>query len=554
MKEKIVQLTQMIEMNNHGHILYIYDSIDNYIENASYYIFTGIEQGQHVLCIENREIYQRLLLNLQEILSYEQLTHIHYLDNSEFYRLYGDFQCDLIVEHFSNVIDQFKNKNLTVRTWANVEFKAQENILSELKEFEKRADYSVRCANLISVCAYDGNKISASLQNHMLRNHEYFMTDEELGKSSLYNYKSVAFPSLSGQKEQSKLKGELNATKHQLRSFIKENLDPIIIYNQSDQVISVNGAFESIFGYSSNEIVGLNVTELPIIPDERIFEANLSKSYAILGEKLKSYETIRKTKDGKNLHILLSSFPLLDEASSPNGWAVIYKDVTEKKAAQELLIKSEKLSIAGELAAGIAHEIRNPITSIKGFLQLLQASGFEKQIYYDIMKSEIERIELILSELLMLAKPQAVRFAPKDLKLLIYDMVTLLNPQAIMNNVQIITEFEHHDVSIRCEENQLKQVFINFIKNAIEAMPNGGILMIKLISGEKEVLIRFIDEGCGIPKHLLSKLGQPFYTTKEKGTGLGFMVSKRIIENHQGTVKITSEVNKGTVIDVTLPL
>jgi len=157
------------------------------------------------------------------------------------------------------------------------------------------------------------------------------------------------------------------------------------------------------------------------------------------------------------------------------------------------------------------------------------------------MKSEIERIELILSELLMLAKPQAVRFAPKDIKLLIYDMVTLLNPQAIMNNVQISTEFEHQDVSIMCEENQLKQVFINFIKNAIEAMSNGGNLTIQLSYNKNEILIRFIDEGSGIPKHLLSKLGQPFYTTKEKGTGLGFMVSKRIIEKHHGTVKITSD-------------
>jgi len=85
-------------------------------------------------------------------------------------------------------------------------------------------------------------------------------------------------------------------------------------------------------------------------------------------------------------------------------------------------------------------------------------------------------------------------------------------------------------------------------------MPNGGNLIIKLITTDKELLIRFIDEGCGIPKHLLSKLGQPFYTTKEKGTGLGLLVSKRIIENHQGTVEITSEVNKGTVIDVKLPL
>ncbi|WP_342743326.1 histidine kinase dimerization/phospho-acceptor domain-containing protein [Metabacillus halosaccharovorans] len=186
----------------------------------------------------------------------------------------------------------------------------------------------------------------------------------------------------------------------------------MVIYDIHDRVVSINDAFVSTFGFTSNEVIGLNVTELPIIPEERTFEANLSRSYAILGEKIKGYETIRKTKDNRTLSIILSSFPLLNEDSTPNGWAVIYKDITDKKEAQELLIKSEKLSIAGELAAGIAHEIRNPITTIKGFLQLLQATGNEKQTYYDIMKSEIDRIELILSELLMLAKPQAVHFAP----------------------------------------------------------------------------------------------------------------------------------------------
>lgn len=554
MKENIVQLSQMMNITNHGHILYIYESIEDYIENASSYIFTGIEQGHHILFIENKEIFDRISLKLQKILSLDQMKSVHFFDNYDFYRLYGDFQYDLIVQHFSKIIHQFKDKSLTVRTWANVDWKEQDHLISKLTTFEKLADHSVQTSNLISVCAYNGHKISAALQNSMLKSHEYFMTDKELVKSSLYNKRSVIFPSIYEQKEHSKLKGQLQATKHQLRSFIKENSDPIVIYDLHDRVVSINDAFVSTFGFTSNEVIGLNVTDLPIIPIERIFEANLSKSYAILGEKIKGYETIRKTKDGRTLFIILSSFPLLNEDSTPNGWAVIYKDITDKKEAQELLIKSEKLPIAGELAAGIAHEIRNPITTIKGFLQLLQASGYEKQTYYDIMKSEIDRIELILSELLMLAKPQAVHFAPKDIKTLVKDMITLLNPQAIMNNVQIRTDFVHEEVSVMCEENQLKLVFINFIKNALEAMPNGGNLIIKLITTDKELLIRFIDEGCGIPKHLLSKLGQPFYTTKEKGTGLGFMVSKRIIENHQGTVEITSEVNKGTVIDVKLPL
>ncbi|MED1472742.1 ATP-binding protein [Bacillus salipaludis] len=116
------------------------------------------------------------------------------------------------------------------------------------------------------------------------------------------------------------------------------------------------------------------------------------------------------------------------------------------------------------------------------------------------------------------------------------------------------TEFASEEVVVKCEYNSLKQAFINFMKNSIEAMPNGGELVIQMESINKDgILIRFIDQGCGIPNHILSKVGQPFYTTKEKGTGLGFMVSKKIIENHKGSISISSQENKGTSIEVRLP-
>jgi two-component system sporulation sensor kinase A len=169
------------------------------------------------------------------------------------------------------------------------------------------------------------------------------------------------------------------------------------------------------------------------------------------------------------------------------------------------------------------------------------------------MSSEIERIDLILSELLMLAKPQAANFRRTNIGLLIKEVVTLLDAQANLYNVQIITESAHDDIYINCESNQIKQVCINFIKNAIEAMPNGGEMKIKLERGPSTVMIRFIDQGGGMPQHVLSRLGQPFYTTKEKGTGLGFMVSKKIIENHNGSVQVFSEENKGTTIEINMP-
>lgn len=232
---------------------------------------------------------------------------------------------------------------------------------------------------------------------------------------------------------------------------------------------------------------------------------------------------------------------------------MILRDVTEQKKAQELLIRAEKLSIAGELAAGIAHEIRNPLTAVKGFLQMLQ-SGAHKSTYYEIMSSEITRIDMILGELLMLAKPIVANLQPKAISSLIQEVVALLEPQANMCNVQILTHFDNDQVQITCEANHIKQVCINFVKNAIEAMPNGGELAIHLTCDERMVYIRFLDQGVGMPEHVLSKIGQPFYTTKEKGTGLGLMVSKKIIENHNEKMRVTSKENKRTTVEIMMPL
>lgn len=231
---------------------------------------------------------------------------------------------------------------------------------------------------------------------------------------------------------------------------------------------------------------------------------------------------------------------------------VIIRDITERKQAEELMLKSEKLSIAGQLAAGIAHEIRNPLTAIKGFFQLIKTD--QQQQYFDIVESELNRIEAILSELLVLSKPTEIRFRRTNIALLIKDVMTLLETQAIMNNIQLVSSFTNTEPFIKCDENQIKQVFINLIKNAIDAMPNGGLITISTEISNNQVRVFVKDEGVGIPDHIVKRIGEPFYTTKEKGTGLGLMVSFKIIENHQGTITISSEMNKGTTITVALPL
>ncbi|WP_176560174.1 PAS domain S-box protein [Brevibacillus dissolubilis] len=248
--------------------------------------------------------------------------------------------------------------------------------------------------------------------------------------------------------------------------------------------------------------------------------------------------------------------PITNAVGEVESFVLVGRDITERKRTEELLRNSDKLSMLGQLAAGIAHEIRNPLTALRGFIQLLHTQNVSNSMYCDIMLSELDRINFIVSELLVLAKPQAIHFQKRELGSLLGSVITLLESQALMNNVHILLEHGEGSLpSIVCEENQLKQVFINILKNAIEAMPDGGDIRICIgAESTRRVKIRFIDQGCGISSERVQKLGEPFYTTKEKGTGLGLMVSYKIIENHNGTIKIDSEVGIGTTVHITLPI
>ncbi|WP_138419688.1 MEDS domain-containing protein [Aquibacillus sediminis] len=182
----MISLTNYLRVTNASHILYFFEEESIYIQNLLTYIRTGIERGHHILIIENTGIYKEVQKKITASFSNEQQHHIHFVDNHSFYKRYHDFNINHVIEHFSEILEPFFNQDLTVRTWAHVDWNEQDDMEDKLEEFEKLADCAVKEMNLLSVCAYNAFDLSASLENKMMRSHEYLMTDREFVRSTLY--------------------------------------------------------------------------------------------------------------------------------------------------------------------------------------------------------------------------------------------------------------------------------------------------------------------------------------------------------------------------------
>jgi signal transduction histidine kinase len=219
------------------------------------------------------------------------------------------------------------------------------------------------------------------------------------------------------------------------------------------------------------------------------------------------------------------------------------------------LRQKEKLAVIGQMAAAIGHEIRNPLSSLKGFTQLQQERNPNTNDFYPIMIQEIDRINYIVNDLMTLGKPKALQFSKASIEEIIAYTLSITQQMSERQGVSIETTMAGPLPPIDCDGKQLKQVFINLIKNAIESMHDGGKIEIKVkVVADNKMEISIQDEGYGIEDQNIINLGEPFYTTKKDGTGLGLMVTNQIIGDHKGDFTIESSPGKGTKVVVTLPI
>ncbi|WP_064092333.1 PAS domain-containing sensor histidine kinase [Rossellomorea aquimaris] len=363
---------------------------------------------------------------------------------------------------------------------------------------------------------------------------------------SVDGYNMTIFRNVS---ERYQMEKELRESEERFRKIFEGSLDGLLLTNHHYVVVDANPEASNILNVKKDLLIGKDVRE--ILNIDRDDDSYVEYLQQLKEEGQSNFLREVCTSEGRTQYVELSSkYNLLSNLN-----LTIMRDMTEQVELQEQLRKSDTLSVVGELAAGIAHEIRNPMTALKGFIQLLENSvGKDHEMYFNVITSEFQRIESIITEFLVLAKPQAVQYQKTDLIKIMKDTVELLNAQAVMHNVQYNESYQGNLPTIIAEPNQLKQVFINMIKNAIEVMSDGGIISIKIEEVENHFIhIEISDQGSGISKDKIKKLGEPFYTTKERGTGLGLMVSFNIIKEHKGKVRVESKMGEGTVFHIYLP-
>lgn len=341
----------------------------------------------------------------------------------------------------------------------------------------------------------------------------------------------------------------LRESERRHRLLVEQSPNAVIIY-QRDKWVYVNQTGVKLLGASNkNQIIGKKPSGF-IHPDyHQLFEQQ--KIEVENGNTVNFAEGKWIRIDGEIIDVEIKAIPILYDGKP--AIHIVITDISEQKKIFEIAQKTEKILLVGQLASGMAHEIRNPLTSIKGFIHLIK-DDISNPKYIDIMLTEINQIEQITSELLVLTRSNISQYSPIVLQPLLTQVITLLNSQAILNNVEIIKIFDDKPIVINGNVNQIKQLFINIIKNAIEATSSGGVIKVDLSSDIDNAIIKIIDNGTGMSMDDIKKIGEPFYTTKEKGTGLGMMISYKIIEDHNGTIYVESTLNEGTTFEINIPL
>ncbi|MBU0663108.1 MAG: PAS domain-containing protein [Proteobacteria bacterium] len=325
----------------------------------------------------------------------------------------------------------------------------------------------------------------------------------------------------------------------------------LIVTDSEGKIILCNQFAEKMASVVEVEVVG-STPEDVLAPDLAVALSAQSKQFASPAPK----EILLADVKGEVRTLQLHSRSVVDSDGAPAGTMLLIQDLSQVKSLQEELRRSERLAALGKMAAGVAHELRNPLSSIKGLAILLKSRFQEKssdQETADILVQEVERLNRSIGELLDYARPQKLNkdnIRPEEV---VHKAVSLIRMDAESMGVRVNIRMDDDLPSLPADQDKLNQVFLNLFLNSIQAMEHGGQLDIQVTAQGRNVLFTVEDTGCGVSKEDLPRIFDPYFTTKPEGTGLGLAMSMKIIEEHGGTMTFQSEPDVGTIVVVTLP-
>ena len=370
---------------------------------------------------------------------------------------------------------------------------------------------------------------------------------------------------------------EISRLKSFYQNIIQNLRSGLITVDQNMIITEVNNAAGEILGYGLDELVGkpINLLFVDEKQGRQCFYVDMVDNIdANMGTL---FEVSMQKKNGKIFPTEVCFSVITDKNDIINGLSCIFRDLTERKALEQDLARKDKLASLGELAAGVAHEIKNPLAGIAGALQILARDFQEespRQYIFNEVQGQVKRIDSFVNDLLQFAKPGEIKFIVVDVKKIINRTLQLVTSQKRKKNINIKVKFCDNQHHVMGDAGQLQQVFLNIIFNALDTMDEGGELTIEgrtelspvALGPGKEcpnpvcgspigtMNIFFVDSGKGIEPHVLESIFNPFHTTKSNGRGLGLSIAARIVEQHGGTIMVESEPGAGSTFSVQLPV
>jgi PAS domain S-box-containing protein len=366
--------------------------------------------------------------------------------------------------------------------------------------------------------------------------------------------------------DRKRMERKLKEANEFLMNLIESSVDGIIVTDMKGDILIFNNGAENILGYKAEEVVGkMNIRSIyPPGVAKEVMGKLKSPDYGGMG-KLTSFPIVHRRKDGELIEGDLSASLIYDESGKEIASVGIFKDLRERlrierelREMQQALLQSEKLAAMGRLTSQIAHELNNPIYGIMNTLELLKTEippESKRRRILELSLSEIQRLAEMLKNMLSFSKPEEEKRRPVKINELVEGILLVMEKQMKESNIKVETYFDETLPEVMASTNQMRQVVLNLLKNAKEAMPKGGSLTVRTSQKDHKVIVAIQDTGVGVPEELRDKIFEAFFTTKQKvkGVGLGLSVCYGIIKDHGGEIRVESEVDKGTTFTILLP-